>query len=290
MSPRWYRIALADGDRVTLAAAAGEHLGAAIVAAAGRVGRERRVWPVAAAPLPAGEVPLGDSVGRGVVVGGTPPAGLGQFEFPSGIVPALGERARVAVAPGYARSVVGHTLVLEAVAAGDDVLERFYDVIEHLPAVDNVEVVVADHFEDAGREVWLTPRLRDVRRAVRFLDDFEDDLLKSGQVDVAIYLRAQRSTWKLTQHKTLVWLSEDAELTGKVEGWLTGAGLRAVDPLATVAAGPHFHYRGARSSARARLLKRMKSAGLARVDTQDAADAKGGDAKGGDTKGGDKKR
>ncbi len=267
MSPRWYRVALADGDEVTLASAPGDHLGAAIAAAAGRVGRRKRVWPVAAAPLPAGEVPLGESVGRGVVVSGPAPAGLSQFEFPAGVVPSLGERARAAVVPGFARSQRDATLVIEAVAAGADARERFFDVLERLPVVDNIELDVADHLDEPGpREVWLTPRLRDVRRAVRFLDDFEDDCLTSGHVDVAIYLRAPMSTWRFTQHKTLVWLSEDAALTDKVAGWLAAAGLTPIDPLATVAAGPHLHYRGPSSSPRKRLLARLKSAKLRRVD------------------------
>lgn len=267
MSPRWYRVALADGAQVTLASAPGDHLGLAITAAVARLGRERRVWPVAAAPLPAGEVPLGDSVGRGVVVSGPAPAGLSQFEFPSGVVPALGERARATIAPGFTRRERDGTLVIEAVVAGDEVRERFFDVIERLPAVDNVELTIAEHLEDgAGDEVWLTPPLRDVRRAVRFLDDFEDDCLTSGHVDVAVYLRSPKSTWRLTQHKTLVWLSDDAALTDKVAGWLGAGGLTPLDPLATVASGPHFHYRGPRASSRKRLLARLKSAKLRRVD------------------------
>lgn len=271
MSPRWYRVALADGETHTLASAPGEHLGAAIAATVGRVGRGRRVWPVAAAPVPPGEVPLGDSVGRGVVVGGEVPAGLPQFEFPPGVVPALGERARAAVEAGYARTRRDDTHVVEVVAAGVEARERFFDVLERLPAADNVEVEVADHLEDGGREVWLTPRLRDVRRAIRFLDDFDDDLLTSGHADVAIYVRAPMSTWRFTQHKTLLWLSADAALTDKVEARLVAAGLAPRDPLATVANGPHFHYRGPAASSRKRLLNRLKSAGLRRVDLAGAA-------------------
>lgn len=273
MSPRWYKVALADGTDVTLASAPGEHLGAAIAAAAARVGRGgKRVWPVAAAPAPAGEVPLGESIGRGVVVIGPAPPGLGQFEYPPGVVPALGERGRAAVAAGLRRSVRDDTHVIEVVAAGEEAREAFFDVIERLPGVDNVEVEIAAHLDDApGREVWLTPRLRDVRRAVRFLDDFEHDLLTSGHADVAVYLRAPMSTWRLTQHKTLVWLSADTALSDRVAGWLAAKGLAPIDPLATVAAGPHFHYRGPTSNPRKRLLNRLKSAGLRRVDQQSDA-------------------
>lgn len=273
MSLRWYRVALTDGEAVTMASARGEHLGVAIAAAAARVGRGgKRVWPVAAAAVPEGEVPLGESIGRGVVVGGDAPPGLPSFEAPPGVVPMLGERMRGSVRPGLVRSWRDDTHVVEAVVAGADAREAFFHVVEHLPAVDNVEVELAAHLEDgAAAEVWLTPRLRDVRRAVRFLDDFEHDVLTSGHVDVAVYLRAPMSTWRFTQHKTLVWLSADEALTDRVVGWLRDvAGIAPIDPLATVADAPHLHYRGPQSSPRKRLLARLRSGGLRRVDNAPA--------------------
>ena len=118
----------------------------------------------------------------------------------------------------------------------------------------------------ANVETCSNPTASYARRALRFLDDFEEDCLTSGHVDVAVYVRAPRSTWRLTQHKTLLWLSEDDALTGRVVGWLAARDLAPIDPLATVAAGPHLHYRSPRSSARPRLLARLKSAGLKRVE------------------------
>ena len=250
MSARWYRVAVTDGATVTLAAAEGAHLGIAIAAAVARVGRRARVWPIAAAVAPDADIPLGESIGRGVVVLADPPTGLATFEHPPGVIPTLGERARAAIVPGYARAAADATHAVEAVVAGALVRDVYFDVLERLPTVDNVEIDVAAHLDPVGeREVWLTPRLRDVRRAVRFLDDFQDDCLTSGHVDVAAYVREPRSTWRLTQHKTLVWLSDDDALTTRVVGWLGARGLTPIDPVATIAAGPHLHYRGVRASA-----------------------------------------
>lgn len=280
MSERWYHVALTDGRAVTLAAAEGAHPGIAIASATARVGRGGRVWPIAAAVATA--APLGESIGRGVVVLAEPPTGLAQFEYPAGVVAALGERSRSAIVAGYARTTTDATHVVEAVVAGEAARDVFLDVIERLPAVDNVEVDVAAHADPVGdRQVWLTPRLKDARRALRFLDDFEEDCLTSGHVDVATYVRSPRSTWRLTQHKTLVWLSDDDALTARVVGWLEVRGLGPIDPLATVAAGPHLHYRGPRSSARPRLLARLKSAGLKRVDQAAPPSAGGGEPAGG---------
>lgn len=265
MSARWFRIAVSDGATVTLAAAEAEHAGAAIAAVVARVGGKRRVWPVAAAAVD-GAAPLGEAVGRGVVVLPDPPA-LPPFEYPPGVVPTLGERTRAAVEVGQRRLRDGDTHVIEVVAAGANAAEIFLDVIERLPTVDNIEVEVAEHLDPPGqRQVWLTPRLRDLRRAIRFLDDLEDELLASGHVDVAAYVRAPRSTWRLTQHKTLLWLSDDEALTERVAGWLARHDLPALEPLATVATGPHLHYRGPRSSPRGRLLDRLKKAGLRRIE------------------------
>lgn len=269
MSETWYRVALADANQVRLAVAPGAHLGDAIAVASARLGRERQVWAVAAGPAIAGEVPLGESVGKGVVVEREAPAGIERFHFPSGVVPALDEDAvpRSIVAGVHAREE-RDALVLEAVAPGDEAIERFLSVIERLPVVDNVEVRVADHYDGgATTDVWLTPRLKDVRRALRFLDDFDVDLLASGHVDVAVYVRSPRSTWRLTQHKTLILLTDDTAVRGRVQGWLEVGGLTARDALPTVAGAPHFHYRPAGSSARARLLARLKKAGLRLVDT-----------------------
>ena len=267
MSERWYRVAVTDGRAVTLAAAEGVHVGAAIAAVVARVGRGGRVWPVAVAVADEPTIPLGESIGRGVVVLPEPPSGLGGFEFPPGVVAALGERSRGAIMPGYARSTEPDGHVVEAVVAGDLAREVFLDVIERLPVVDNLEIEVETHLDPtaAERQVWLTPRLADTRRVIRFLDDFDDDCLTSGHVDVGAYVRSPRSTWRLTQHKTLLWLSDDDALTARVVDWLGAHALTPIDPVATVADGPHLHYRGARSSARPRLLARLKSAGLRRV-------------------------
>jgi hypothetical protein len=111
MSRRWYRVAVSDGAATTLAAAEAEHPGAAIALVVARLGRGgRRVWPVAAAAVDGGAAPLGEAVGRGVVVLAEPPT-LPSFEYPTGVVATLGERARAAIAPGLRRHQDGDTHV-----------------------------------------------------------------------------------------------------------------------------------------------------------------------------------
>lgn len=268
MKETWYRIAFGGAGGSRLVVAPGDHLGAAIGIAAVRLGKRDEVWPLAAAAAPAGEVPLGESVGKGVVVERDPPANVGPFRPPSGVVAALDAGPRGALSSGFSERVADEALVLEAVAEGSDARERFLEVVERLPVIDNVEVQVADHF-DAGdaTSVWLTPRLRDTRRALRFLDDFDVELLRNGHVDVAVYVREPRSTWRLTQHKTLVWMTVDEALNTKVRGWMEAAGLERRERLETIADRPHHHYRPATSSPRLKLELRLGKAGLKKVDT-----------------------
>jgi hypothetical protein len=265
---QWWRIAFGSAEGARVVVAPGDHLGAAIGVAAVRLGKRGEVWPLAAALAEPGEVPLGESVGKGVVVEREAPERVGAFRPPSGVITALDTSPRASLVSGFAEPTGHEALVVEAVAEGSDARERFLEIVERLPVVDNVEVQIADHYDSGtATDVWLTPRLRDTRRALRFLDDFDIELLRNGHVDVAVYVREPRSTWRLTQHKTLVWMTVDEPLHGKVRGWLEGAGLERREPLETIADRPHHHYRPATSSARLKLGVRLTRAGLRKVDT-----------------------
>lgn len=268
MKEQWWRIAFGGADGARLVVAPGDHLGAAIGVAAVRLGKRGEVWPLAAAPATPGEVPLGESVGKGVVVEREVPERVGAFRPPSGVIAALDAGPRASIVPGMAERVADEALVVEAVVEGPDARERFLSVVERLPVVDNIEARVADHF-DAGEttDVWLSPRLRDTRKAIRFLDDFDVELLRNGHVDLSVYVRSPRSTWRLTQHKTLVWMTVDQALHDKVRGWLAESGLARRDTLETIADRPHHHYRSATSSPRLKLGVRLTRAGLRKVDT-----------------------
>jgi hypothetical protein len=90
-------------------------------------------------------------------------------------VPSLGGARELGVPlAGHRRSRHGEVETCEVVVGGERVIEVFMQVVELLPAADNIEVRVTGHFDGDGRtEVWLTPRLGDVRRAIRFLDDHD---------------------------------------------------------------------------------------------------------------------
>ncbi len=267
MSEAWYRVALDDGERVQLVVAPGAHLGAAMALAHARAGQGRPLWAIAAEAAAPGEVPLGESIGKRVVVEREAPAGLPRWRWPDGVVPTLdGARRLGAPRAGFVRRRQGELHVVEATVAGDRLIETFLQLLEQLPAADNIEIKVAGHHDGAGQtEVWLTPRL-DVKKAIRFLDDHDDELLGNGHVEVAIYLRAQRCTLRLSEHKAIVWLTEDAELAEQFTSWLTAREVPAIDGLTEVASVGHYHWRGAQTRARKKLLERLHRLRLRRVD------------------------
>jgi len=263
----WYRIAMAgDAPTPQIVIAQGTHLGEAIANAVRHVGRG--AWAAAAAAAAPSEVPLGESVGKHHVVDHGPapdlPTGL---RWALGVVPSLGDAERAAtLREGWTRRA-GELAVLEALVGGDRLAEIFLDLVERLPAADNLEVKIMDHHDNgAETEVWLSPRI-DGRRALRWLDDHDIELLSNGHLEVSIYLREQGSTLTLTEHQTIVWLSGDADLTDEVAGWLAEAELEELPELATLAQLGHFHWRPAATSPRRRLCERLRRLGLRQVDS-----------------------
>ncbi|MEZ4368259.1 MAG: hypothetical protein R2939_18570 [Kofleriaceae bacterium] len=269
MLARWYRIAVIDDGRLRQVAASAPHLGAALDQV---TRRHPRAVAIAATPLRPDLVPLGESIGKGLVAlpdapeAGAAPAAVGA-RWPAGVLPTWEVDA-----PRPPPPVLGWTrhpapaLVLEAQADGARTVELFLSLAEALPAIDNIELTVRGHYDGAGGadEVWLTPRL-DARKAMRFLDDHDRELLGNGHVDVALYVRAERSTLRLTEHKTLVWTSDEPATEARLVTALAGAGLEPLPALPTVAARAHVHYREPRSSERARLLTRLHAMRLRRV-------------------------
>jgi hypothetical protein len=270
-SRTWYRIALArSGAPAAVVVAPGAHLGDAIANGVRHVGRG--AWAAAVAVADATEVPLGEAFGKHEVVDrGEDPALATGLRWPLGIVPSFGDAARAAaLREGFARRVLdgGHGgTVIEAVVDGPRTDEVLMSIVERLPAADNVEVKVLHTYDGAGTtEVWLTPRL-DVKKTIRLLDEHDIELLHNGHVELSIYLRAQKATLRLGEHKTIAWLSQDPAQADQAASWLRAAGLEELPELATIAELGHFHWRPAATSPRRRLVERLKKLGMRQVDS-----------------------
>lgn len=263
MSLTWYRIALRVGEApAALIAARGAHLGEALAAA---MATSPRAWPVAAARMVEGEIPLGESVGRGGVVRLGEAPGAPAFRFPAGVLPGL-DAPLAGAGRGWVRRPHPSLSVLEAQTDAAHLVDLFLGVIERMPAADNLEVRLLPHFEDApATDVWLTSRV-DGKRVLRLLDDLDDELLANGHVEVAVYLRAQRATLRLTEHKTVTWVSDDPGHDPHVARWLAELGVPAVERLVGLADVPHLHHRHPRGRGRRALAEHLYRQRLRRVD------------------------
>ena len=265
----WYRIALGrpSGPPVVVAAA-GEHMGAAVAAA------ERHTpgaFAIAAELALDSDIPLGESLGKSMVVALGVATDVPVFHWPVGVLPQISRAALASeVTRGWLVRPHDDLLVIEAQTYASDLTDVFLGLIERLPSADNLEVRILPHFEDTGTaEVWLTSRL-DARRILRFLDDHDEELLGNGHLELSIYVRALHATLRLTEHKTVVWLAGDRGLEADVRRWLGELAvpeLPASEPLVTVKDAPHFHYRPARSRDRKKLGDELYRQRLRRVDT-----------------------
>jgi hypothetical protein len=262
----WYHVALArEGAAPALVAASGEHMGQAIAEAQAHVAGS---WPIAVDNASEEKIPLGESVGKGNVVAlGDAPADLSTFRWPTGVLPSLpGARAVAGAARGWIERPSDRLLVIEAQVEAPQLGEVFMSLIERLPAADNLEIRVLDHFEDAGvTDVWLTSRVN-ARKIISFLDDHDVELFGNGHLEISIYVRSHKATLRMTEHKTIVWLAEERKLESEVTSWLRELGVPRASELVTVSKGPHFHYRPAKSRDRKKLGEELFRQRLRKVD------------------------
>jgi hypothetical protein len=265
MTRTWYRVAVVQpGGVPAVVAAAGEHMGVAVAIA------ERHApgsFAIAAEIADESQIPLGESLGKSTVVelGAAPE--LPVFRWPVGVLPKLSAAAAASGARrGWIQRPDPGLHVIEAQTTADHLTDLFLGLIERLPSADNLEVRMLEHFDEAPRaQVWLTSRV-DARRILRVLDDHDEELLGNGHLELAVYLRAQRATLRLTEHKTVVWLASDRALDAEVGRWLRELDVPEVDALVTVKDAPHFHYRPARSRDRKGLGEALYRERLRRVD------------------------
>jgi hypothetical protein len=262
----WYRVALAQPQGAPrLVAASGEHLGQAIAEAEHALPGS---WAIALEPATGGEIPLGESVGKVHHLElGDLAEPLPAFHWPVGVLPALSNATALADARrGWIERAADPLFVIEAQTERDRLVDLFMGLIERLPAADNLEIRVLQHFEDAGAtDVWLTSRV-DARRILRFLDDHDDELIGNGHLELSVYVRRHKATLRLSEHKTVLWLAEDRALEADVARWLGELGVPHVDALVTVRDATHFHYRPGKSRDRRKLGEELYRQRLRKVD------------------------
>jgi hypothetical protein len=261
----WHRVALAvPNSAPQLVLASGEHPGQAIGEAEHAIAGS---LAIAIEPATTGEIPLGESVGKGHVVKLDDAPALATFRWPRGVLPAItGQAALTAAEAGWIEHANEGLYVVEAQVDAEHLVDTFLGLLERVPAADNLEVRVLDHYEHGTTDVWLTSRTN-AKKIIRFLDDHDAELIDNGHVELSIYLRAQKATLRLTEHKTVVWLADDRAMQADVERWLRELSVPKQRALVTIESVPHVHYRVAKSLSRKKLADELFRQRLRRVDT-----------------------
>ncbi|MGE0872920.1 MAG: hypothetical protein AB7P03_30475 [Kofleriaceae bacterium] len=260
----WYQLALArPGSPPVLVAAQGEHLGAAIAAAQRQY---RDSYAMAAELATEQKIPLGESVGKHPVVELGAAEQITSFRWPSGVLPQLGHEAPIVGAQrGWVRHDDPESLVIEAQTDAAHLVDLFMGLIERLPAADNLEVRVLDHFDAADvTDVWLTARVN-ANKILAFLDDYEHELIDNGHLELSIYVRAEHATLRLTEHKTVVWIAEGGARERELTTWLGELEVPPASSLTRIVDVPHFHYRPGASRDRKKLGEELYRQRLRRV-------------------------
>jgi hypothetical protein len=226
-------------------------------------------FPIAVDHASGEDIPLGESVGKGHVIMLDEPPPVPAFRWPVGVLPSFAGAGAVGGARrGWVTRPDDRLLVIEAQTDAEHLTDLFMGMIERLPAADNLEVRVLDHFEGAkATDVWLTSRVN-AKKILRFLDDHDAELFGNGHLEISVYVRAHKATLRLTEHKTVVWLAEEGALAGEVAAWLGELDLPRVDSLVTVRDGAHFHYRPAKSRDRKKLGEELYRQRLRKVATE----------------------
>ncbi|HEY4055174.1 MAG TPA: hypothetical protein VGM39_01155 [Kofleriaceae bacterium] len=267
----WYRLALAGSNEpAKLVAAEGDHLGAAVALAEKHVHGAH----VIACDVAMDGVPLGESVGKQHIVELGEGTDTESLRWPAGVLPQIGHTAELAGAvKGWARRADNKAFIVEAQTEHDNLVDLFLGLIERVPTADNLEVKVLDHFPAANpdapkkTDVWLTARVN-AKKILAFLDDYDRELIENGHVELGVYVREHKATLRLTEHKTVVWVSETDALASDLGEWLRALDVPQVTQLIRVASVPHFHYRGAKTRDRKKLGDELFKQRLRKVATE----------------------
>ncbi len=192
------------------------------------------------------------------------------FRFPAGVVPSFHQRDGFDtddIHEAYQRRQYDDTYSVTAVVDGRQVESFFFELIEGLPSADAIEIRVCGDYDDHGTDhVWLTPNFPRRDDLVAYLDERRNQLLRNGFVEVAVYARNERSTLRLTEHKTIDLLADDESWANEFECMIRNSGLHPAKALQSLEREyVHYHYRPRKSSSRDELESMLKRDGLRKV-------------------------
>ncbi len=158
---------------------------------------------------------------------------------------------------------------IEVVSDGRRVAEVFFTLVRSLPVADGLEIRVEWHWNDENvTEVFLADPDLVGDGIIDYLRQHFDDIVRNGFLNIGVYCRAEETTLRLTDHKTIEFYAFSYDRTRACEDILRDLNFSAVDPLPSLShRHGHYHWRPSSSKSRSEFISMITRDGFARVDS-----------------------
>lgn len=189
------------------------------------------------------------------------------FRLPVGIIKSCvdGEYEANQIRPGYVCRETGSSIVIEAVVAKDDLLERYLALVALFGRLRVSWFMFQPDWEQGGAATYVNEAINDARLLGDLLAEHRLDLFENGHLTVTAFVQEGSTNINLTDHKTIAVWTTSRDIANRVVGALQAANLPALDPLISIEAGfHHWHYRPRGSRSRAELTKLLSDRGFTR--------------------------
>lgn len=167
------------------------------------------------------------------------------------------------IRPGYCCRETGDSIVIDAVVAKEDLLDRYLAVVALFGQYRVSWFKFQPGWEKGGDATYVNEAINDARLLGELLADQRQDLFENGHLTVTAFVQEGSTNINLTDHKTIEVWTTSRDIANRVVGVLQASGLPALDPLISIEAGfHHWHYRPHGSRSRPELIDGLKSLGF----------------------------
>jgi hypothetical protein len=162
---------------------------------------------------------------------------------------------------------------VELVVERDKLYPIFNELIRQLPSIRVFWVKLAADWEDKDKEeVWVNEDLNTPGSITDYLMTHSKDTVENGHVTLTVYSEVGKTNLSIDSHKTIKILTKSVRMQSKMVRALMKLRFEEASELHSLEYGYyHWHYRPAKSKARARLIAALKRDGFSAWNPNEAA-------------------
>ncbi|HEX6280074.1 MAG TPA: hypothetical protein VFZ49_08700 [Pyrinomonadaceae bacterium] len=195
-----------------------------------------------------------------------------SYKFPHGVIPVRGGEDETdidEIQPGYEVWKDDEGLInVEAVVERDRLFDVYMALVERLPSIRVFWIKLHEDWEEFGmEEIYASEDLNDVTCIRDFLKENWSDTVLNGHVTITTYADEGQTNLNISDHKMIVALTFDEEITKLCQSYFNELGLKQYDPLLSISGGVHhWHYRSVSGRDRKDLVKLLVEKGFVLFD------------------------